>query len=119
MGLGVCAHSKRNYRSALACESARHAWWVCLHPRAGQNCRSHPACELAHHAWPVGLWGSGPLGYLQPAYDPQMRRHRQSELTLPRCVAGPIATTVVVVAPRHQSDVQLRLDDAQADQIAV
>ena len=48
-----------------------------------------------------------------------MGRRRQSELALPHRVAGPIATVVAVVAPRHQSDVRLRLDDAQVNQIAV
>ena len=45
-------------------------------------------------------------------------RH-QSELTLPRHIAGPTATTVAVVALSHQSDVWLHLDDAQANRITV
>ena len=116
-----CVHSRseQNSHSALACKSAQHAWQACLHPRTGQKCHSRPACELAHHACPVGLWGAGTLGYLRPAYDPQMGRCHQSELALPCCAAGPIATTVAVVAPCHQSDIWLRLDDAQANQITV
>ena len=116
-----CMHScsEWSYCLALACKSAWHAWQKCLHPCIGQNYRSSPVCELAHHTYHVGLWGSGPLGYLWPAYNPRTDHCHQSELTLPHRVAGPIATTVAVVAPRHQSDVRLRLDDAQADQIAV
>ena len=116
-----CVHSRseQNYCSALACESARHAWRACLHPHVGQNCRSRPACELARHPCPVGLWGAGPLGYLRLAYDPRMHRRHRSELALPCRIAGPIATIVAVVAPRHQSDVRLHLDDAQANRITV
>ena len=112
-------HSERNYCSVLACESAQHAWQECLHPHIGQNCHSSPACELAHHAYHVGLWGSGPLGYLQPAYDPQTDCHRRSELTLPHRIARPTATTVAVVVLSHQSDIQLCLGNTQADSIAV
>ena len=48
-----------------------------------------------------------------------MDRRHQSELALPCHIARPTATTVVVVAPSRQNDVQLHLDNAQAGRIIV